>query len=58
MTSWKGSERMTTNMWLTTITMVLAIAIVTAKDCPALQVILAVMLYAIIIAMVVVEFWM
>ena len=48
---------MTTNMWLTTITMVLAIAIVAAKDCPALQVILAVMLYAVIIAMVVMEFW-
>ena len=54
----KGSERMTTNMLLTTITMVLALAIAAANDCPALQVILAGMLYAILIAMVAMEFWM
>lgn len=49
---------MTTNMWLTTITMVLAVAIVAARDCPALQVILAGIIYAIIIALIVMEFWM
>lgn len=49
---------MTTNMWLTTITMVLALAIVAANDCSALQVILVVLLYAILIAMVAMEFWM
>lgn len=47
-----------TNMCLTIITMVLAFAIVAARDCPALQVILAGILYAIIIAMIVMEFWM
>jgi hypothetical protein len=58
LTSWKGSERMTTNMWLTVATMVLAIMITGANDYPALQVIMAGIIYVIIIAMVVMKFWM
>lgn len=49
---------MTTNMWLTVATMVLAIMIACANDCPALQVIMAGIIYVIIIAMVVMKFWM
>jgi hypothetical protein len=49
---------MTTNMWLTTITMILAIIIACANDCPALQVLLAAIIYAIIIALVVMEILM
>lgn len=49
---------MTTNMWLTVATMVLAIMITGANDYPALQVIMAGIIYVIIIAMVVMKFWM
>ncbi len=49
---------MTTNMWLTATTMILAIIIACANDCPALQVLLAVIIYAIIIALVVMEILM
>ena len=41
-----------------TMAVVLAVAIVAARDCPALQVILAGIIYAIIIAMIVMEFLM
>ncbi len=49
---------MTTNMWLTTIAMALAIVIANANDYPALQVTLAGIIYAIIIALIVMEFLM
>ena len=45
-------------MWLTMIGMVITIAITVTNEYPALQVILAGVLYAIIIAMIVMEFWM